>query len=211
MADRTNAELVKGLRDLADYLERYPDILNWYTASFNEFADGKAELAAFAREHAPLEKTASGEYFTLVKKFGPCVSLAFNAPRATVCKQVVTGKKLVTLPAQDAKPERTEEVEVKEWICDEPLLALKPATLNEALADPAAFVEGMTETSGTNAELPEDLKPKRNECWDMFDDGYVPTEPPAGSADWEYGEVQEYTRWKMAGGQVRHVSEELPI
>ena len=84
-------------------------------------------------------------------------------------------------------------------------------TLAQVIADPAAFVTGMTETSETHSELPEHLKPKRNECWDMFDDGYVPTEPPAGSAEWEYGEVQEYTRWKLAGGQVRHVSEELPI
>jgi hypothetical protein len=71
--------------------------------------------------------------------------------------------------------------------------AALPPTLDEALADPQAFVDGMECTSATHSELPEDLKPKRKPIWDLFEQGFKPR-----CAD----ESLEYTRWEMAGGKV---------
>jgi hypothetical protein len=50
------------------------------------------------------------------------LGLCIFVTREQVCERVVTGEELVTVPAVDARPERTEVREIVEWRC-EPVLA----------------------------------------------------------------------------------------
>ena len=73
-------------------------------------------------------------------------------------------------------------------------------------ADQAEIIDALdldtwTKSSGTHAELPDHLKPKRKPCWDFFEAGEVPVE---GASD---NTKLEYTRWKLAGGKVKAPSE----
>jgi hypothetical protein len=115
------AEVVAGLRALADFLEQNP---KFYlpNPNFNLFVSDKEELAAIAREHGPVTKHWSGDYFWLRKQFGGGVDLEFNIRREQVCKLEIT-KKTVTRPKMIQDGEETVEVEEQTWSCDEPLLA----------------------------------------------------------------------------------------
>lgn len=50
------------------------------------------------------------------------LNLRITVQRSAVCERVVTGTETVTIPAVEARPERTEEREVVEWRC-EPVMA----------------------------------------------------------------------------------------
>jgi hypothetical protein len=108
------SELIQGLRDLATFLESYPEIP---TPSFgvDAWVNSKEELTNASRLGGKWEKRYTGNYFCLGKRFGP-ILFEINTERDKVCRRVVVGTE--TIPAQ---PERT--VEKVEWICDEPLLA----------------------------------------------------------------------------------------
>lgn len=124
-------ELIQGLRDLADFLEKNPDLpIGEYTSVvldefvYDDYDDGKRiegsgleTMRQLARKLKPVEKDYFGSTFVLKKNFGDRVSLEFNASREVVCKRVVVGKKLV--PARTIKEH---EEEIVEWVCDEPLL-----------------------------------------------------------------------------------------
>lgn len=111
------AQLTRGLRELADFLDANPDVpVRALDCPINVFGQSRAEMARAARV-AGWQKDYNGEWFVLRRWFGEgAIQLDVNIERAQVCRKVVTGTKVV--PAQ---PERT--VEEVEWICDEPLLA----------------------------------------------------------------------------------------
>lgn len=49
------------------------------------------------------------------------ISLSIHAPREAVCVKRVTGTETKVIPAVEAQPERTEEVEIVEWDCGDVL------------------------------------------------------------------------------------------
>lgn len=140
MKYREQAQLVKDLRDLADFLERPESIAlpslyggtfsasgtvgEWGTKSdgnYGKIVDEsatRANMRQFARIMKPVDKDYSGGTFTLRKKFGK-LQIAINTDREAVCRMVKTGE--VIEHAEIVLPARTEEV--VEWVCDDPLLA----------------------------------------------------------------------------------------
>lgn len=114
---------VKGLRDLADYLERHPEIPCRMHEQIDVFVHEKDEMAALARKLAPIEKRYCGNYLMLQKKFGP-ICLEINIFRDKVCRKIET-RKTVTKPKYvlvEGETETVEEVETS-WECTEPLLS----------------------------------------------------------------------------------------
>lgn len=110
----TNAEVTKGLRDLADFLDTHPEVkLN--DPSHMVYVGSRETLATIARLGG-WRKVYTDDYFNLVRDFDGGVSLSVFTDRGSVCRKVVVGQR--TVPATD---ERT--VEIVEWVCDEPLLA----------------------------------------------------------------------------------------
>lgn len=131
----TNEKFVQGLRDLADFLQANPDVdissNHEILICLNHRPDPKAAIAEAARRFAPVSKVYRDPWFHIAKTFGP-IELQWFVGRDKVCRQVVTGTKTVTLPAEEAKPERVVEVQETKWICDEPLLAPPTAAEFEA-------------------------------------------------------------------------------
>lgn len=107
--DRDNT--IRGLRELADFLESHPLVPAPYKPSLNVFTNTETEIPAIAR-CASWEKVYLDCWFTLARKFSGDVTLEVNVPRKQVCRKVRTGERVV--PAQ---PERI--VEEFEWVCDE--------------------------------------------------------------------------------------------
>ena len=119
--DTRRAEVINGLRALADFLESHPAVPYPVCTRLNAFVATRDELAAVARHGAPWAKQSNEQYFWLSRVFAgdpryPDLQLDINIDREQVCRKVVKGTK--TIPAQ---PERT--IEDVEWICDEALLA----------------------------------------------------------------------------------------
>lgn len=131
------AEYIRGLREIADWLEAHPEVpLPWHkTAQTGQLeysleiylnGDGqKAQLATIGRAMGKAEKVAidSLNRFNLVRRFGGIAVVAV-ADREEVCTKVVTGVETVTKKVKDptllaAVPEVevTEEVETYEWRC----------------------------------------------------------------------------------------------
>lgn len=117
----TQRDWIQGLREMADWFEQHPDRIPTYNnLVVNLFAADRDELVAYARELGKVAKNPVGDYFALVKRFGPH-RIDANLPREEVCRKVVVGTRQV--------PERVieaHEEEIVEWVCDEALLAPKP-------------------------------------------------------------------------------------
>lgn len=119
----TRIRYTDGLRGLADWLDANPQIaLPWSGNEYNPFQVGvwvsKEELAAIIKAlPGKVEKDYSADNVVRVNaKFGDLHVSAY-AGRSEVCERVVTGTETVTVPAVEARPERTEEREVVEWRC----------------------------------------------------------------------------------------------
>ena len=94
----TRAEIIQGLRELADLLESKPEFpLPWLTDT-----DGKPiwfaclrvwnleELRDIAKKIGSCSKRYSDDYFELVKTLPSGLELAYYCDREKVCKKVVT-------------------------------------------------------------------------------------------------------------------------
>lgn len=129
-ADTAREQTIRGLRDLADFLERNPqvpspppggaDITAYFFGAAIE--DQRAKLQEIARLAGRSEKRFCESYVWVQLKFGAVV-FRVVAHREAVCRRVTREK---VLPAEaekviPAQPERT--VTEVEWVCDEPLLA----------------------------------------------------------------------------------------
>jgi len=124
------SQWVKGLRDLADFVEANPEWLLWNSNALRVYSSGNAnEVADTARRLGSFEKRPSGSTFDMVKHFGPHELNRFF-PRDAVCRKVVTGTRKVVeqRPHPDFTPVTVPmvavEVEVEdfEYICPESLL-----------------------------------------------------------------------------------------
>ncbi len=100
----------QGLRDLADFLELHPEI-DAHVQTYNVFVYTKEDLSKIARLTS-WEKHYEGSYFMLRKQFSDGLKLDINIERTKICKQVVTGQRVIP-----AVPEHTEDV--TEWVCED--------------------------------------------------------------------------------------------
>jgi len=111
------ADFIRGLRDLATFYERNPSVDFPRYNTLNVFLKDRVDVERHARASGGWEKIYNGDWFSLRKNFGENVTLEINANRETVCRKVITGKRIV-----EAQPER--EVDEFVWECNEtPLLA----------------------------------------------------------------------------------------
>lgn len=134
--------IAPGLREAADLMDAHPDLvqpylttgvwgrvrLSWYlTIDTDDDAEQKVLAVEIVRAvGGKWDKGPDGEHFNLRREHG-LLDLHVQVRREAVCEKVVVGVETVTIPATeaaDAQPERTEEREVVEWRCDEPLLAV---------------------------------------------------------------------------------------
>jgi putative NIF3 family GTP cyclohydrolase 1 type 2 len=139
------ANLVSGLRDLANFIAANPDLAEGFryeltSAGINvhlqHAADDKATeqgryAQAAARHGATVDKVIDDQWHNLTLTFAGGVKVDVLAYRSEVCERVVTGVETVTktVPDPDALAavstvEVTEQVETIEWVC-RPVLAGK--------------------------------------------------------------------------------------
>lgn len=122
------AAYTAGLRQLADWLDANPEIELPWTGRYEVFQLGvwlrKDELAAIARALPGKVEKVADDASKVLRIQGQFAGLNVEAyaGRTEVCERIVTGTETVTVPAVEAKPEKTEEREVVEWRCH-PLLA----------------------------------------------------------------------------------------
>jgi hypothetical protein len=114
----TNEELVKGLREVADFYEARPELELPSDVRLQVFgAYAKEALQKVLRQVGGCEKDYSGGLLYVRKSFGK-VQLEFIASRDRVCERVAVGTKIEPATKEyviAAQPER--EVEVVEWRC----------------------------------------------------------------------------------------------
>jgi hypothetical protein len=138
MTDR--AEYIKGLRALADILERSPEVPLPYQGHttamtlyfFNSEDPRKAMATARRALGIELTKDVWGNYFDLAGALHG-VQIKLTAYRADVCERVVVATREVKIEVPDPaavaalpKVTRTEVIEDVEWVCH-PILAEAPA------------------------------------------------------------------------------------
>lgn len=135
-AAKRRAEYVKGLRDLADFFEKNPQLPHPACNTVNIMVNDKEQLAAFAKV-GTWEKVYSDTWFMLRRQFGEDLTLDVNIFRSSVCRAVEVGEKHV--PAQPAQPARIEKV--YEWVCDDASLlgARTQPTTPETIDDEIPF------------------------------------------------------------------------
>ena len=105
MPEYSNAELVRGLRAAADFLESKPEMpslenqaLQVHCYGYSDPFDinqplerrAKRELRNFARVLGSFTKTFSGDYVVLRHEFSASFALTLAIDRATVCKKTIT-------------------------------------------------------------------------------------------------------------------------
>lgn len=108
--------LIRGLRDLAAFLEQHPSVPMPVGTSLNAFVYTREEMREIARV-GTWEKAYYDEWMALRKMFGDDIQFDINIARGQVCERVVVGTQ--TVPAQ---PEKT--VEIVEWRCADSLLGV---------------------------------------------------------------------------------------
>jgi hypothetical protein len=124
-------EFIQGLRDMADFLEERPDLIERYDAfDLNSYFDEK-QLNEF-KERAKLLGTAKKEagqyssYFKLYKEFGPH-TISVNMNREAVCVKTVTGTRMVEATEDRIIPGKPAHMEATySWECPPSILGLEP-------------------------------------------------------------------------------------
>jgi hypothetical protein len=131
-------ELVRGLRDLADFYDKPSSIIfpNPYVHLSHTIYEGewnkdyseyqhneKAEhdkLSRYVRALGACEKKWNDNNLTVKKVFGKRVSLAFSVDRKVVCKKVVKSTKQVPKKVWVEIPNEYDTVDDEvEWVCED--------------------------------------------------------------------------------------------
>jgi len=144
--DAERAEMVAGLRALADDLERSTAPLPTHKPSAQWLIFGDTDQKATAAEIVRSlggrwekgRRHGGGELFDFEKDYRGGIRAGVVVDRDEVCHRVVVSTETVTVPASeeqviDAQPERTEEREIVEWRCG-PLLGEDTLTFAEVSA-----------------------------------------------------------------------------
>jgi hypothetical protein len=121
-------EFVDGLRKMADFLEKNPDLIPWGGTSCFRNARTIDEFATLIKKTGGTwEKSADEIDMEMTQKFGPH-RVTVYVPRNEVCERIQTGTRIETIPNPDFEvPTITQEVPVFEWVC--PPSVLEKATL----------------------------------------------------------------------------------
>lgn len=130
-AAKRRSAFVQGLRDMADFLEQHPNVDHPKNDTMNVFVSTREDIVRNARGSS-WEKIYNDTWFYLRKEFGEDLIFEINCARATICRQVEIGEKIV--PAQPAQPERVEKV--YEWICDDASLLTPQSAPTAVQAEP---------------------------------------------------------------------------
>ena len=109
MSDRE--ETVKGLRELASFLEAHPEVPAPYLRQIDGFIS-REQAASVARVNGGWEKIWQENWFVLRRRFSEKVALDLNVDRGEMCWRVQTGTRHV-----DATPAREEPI--YEWVCED--------------------------------------------------------------------------------------------
>lgn len=118
-----NQGLVKGLRELADFLEARPEIEMWGGLTINLFADTNEKFAEAARTMGSCNKLTDGAYFMLRKEFSGGIKVDVNRNREAICTKVKIGEKIIPAVPETVLPAKPAHVEeVYEWQCPESIL-----------------------------------------------------------------------------------------
>jgi hypothetical protein len=122
----TNEEKIQGLRDLADLLEREPELCEAMTSPTMLYVFEHADTARFARLGLALGNATKGvkdNYYNIEREFGP-LTLQVTTRRENVCVKTVVGIEQVETFAPDPevvaalpKVRVVTEVEKVEWVC----------------------------------------------------------------------------------------------
>lgn len=112
-AEEARMDFIKGLRSLADFIEKNEALPVPYDSPFNIFVDNKEDLRRLQRiVGGKLSKDATDTFFYLRRAFGP-LRLDININREEVCERIVIGRRTV--------PEHEEEI--VQWRCADSILA----------------------------------------------------------------------------------------
>jgi len=126
----TQRASVDGLRELADFLEANPELLD-LTSHHTMYAFPHGDKANFARVAlllGPSAKSADADWYNVERKFGPKVTIQVTARREEVCERTVVGTETVTEFERDTdavaaaiadipRTAVTRTVEKIEWVC----------------------------------------------------------------------------------------------
>lgn len=121
--EKSVEEYVRGLREMADFIEAHPALTPHLEANLVRFSETAAEFGLLSLELGTATRVGTDDYARTERKFGPHV-LKVATHRATVCERVVVGseERVIEEPDPEAvaalpKVTRTEVVEQVEWRC----------------------------------------------------------------------------------------------
>lgn len=117
----SHADLIRGLREFADFLESRPTAPTPYFSTINAFVGSKADLADAARAMAPCQKSHYDKWIYVRRVFGP-FSYDVNLAKQESCEGKVVGVRHVPEVVTPARDE-----EIVEWDCA-PILAIEEPT-----------------------------------------------------------------------------------
>jgi hypothetical protein len=135
-------DYIRGLREMADWLEAHPDVPAPCSDIFNVFVKDKERFLEVRRAAGLSNKSGDANYVYFYKVFSGDIRLEINIKKELTCERVKVGEKVIPAkPARTielpAEPEKREEV--FEWRCPESLLKENPdpttALANAALAE----------------------------------------------------------------------------
>ncbi len=119
---------IEGLRAVADFYEQNADAYyDGMHITLNMYVWGGAArhtLRATARAFGQCDKLYDDRNVTVSRQFSEQISVAVFAPRAKVCRRVVTGVRILPariVPATNEIHIPAARIEIVEWQCD-PLL-----------------------------------------------------------------------------------------
>jgi hypothetical protein len=128
MDQRRRRHFIEGLRAVADFYEQNSDAYyDGMHITLNMYVWGGAArhtLRAMARAFGQCTKVYDDRNVTVSRKFSEQITVAVFAPRAKVCRRVVTGVRILPpriVPATKQIHIPPARIEIVEWRCD-PLL-----------------------------------------------------------------------------------------
>lgn len=128
-AAKRRAAFIQGLRDMADFLEKTPNVTHPSMSILNAYVSTKEDLARNARATSWEKIWDSPSYFSLRKTFCEDLIMEIFTDRSTICRQVEVGEKII--PAQEARVEK-----VYEWKCDDASLFTPQSAPTAVQAEP---------------------------------------------------------------------------
>jgi hypothetical protein len=131
---RRRRHFIAGLRAVAEFYEQNPDAYyDGMPITLNMYAWGGAArqtLRRMALALAPCNKVYDDHNVTVSRQFGEQITVAVFAPRARICRRVVTGTRILPariVPATNEIRIPPARMEIVEWQCDPLLPADTPA------------------------------------------------------------------------------------